>query len=172
MRGTFIFVKSLGDDLLSKEKIIRKTEFRIVNFDIKNHQEKKDKKIPQKTSNRPLVNCKRCGKPKRWRWHHGWPQWIDNWLKVLGIVPEDCLNDDKDELCDDCHEEIERINRKFEAVRMFPCKSAMLEMRDRFLNGEEITDDYIIEKARSIESLPVMIEEQTFGREVVIQTEN
>jgi len=109
---------------------------------------------------------------KRWRWHHGWPQWIDNWLKELGLVPRDCLNNDKDELCDDCHEEIEQINRKFEAVRMFPCKAAMLEMRDRFLDGEEITDQYIIDKARSVESPLVTIEEQMSGREVVIQTEN
>ncbi|MFZ3054486.1 MAG: hypothetical protein WA091_00685 [Minisyncoccales bacterium] len=167
------FLISIGDDLLKSDIILRRAELRL--FDLDRVREKKDKKGDngnKKSNNHPLGICPRCKKLKYRRKHHGWPQWIDKRLKILGLAPKDVENSDFDDLCDDCHEEIEEINRKFEAVRMEECKSAMLEMRDCFISGEAITDDYIVAKARSIGSLRIAEEQDMFEAEVIIETIN
>ena len=84
----------------------------------------------------------------------------------MGLIPQDSENnEDVDKLCDDCHEEIEEINRKFEAVRMRPCKAVLLEIKERFIAGEQITDDYIISMARSVDSPSCTVEEQSTVQE-------
>ena len=152
--------------------VLRKTELKLFHLD-KGNREKKDKKKGNGNGSKshPLITCPRCGKLERWRWHHGWPQWIDKRLKALGITPEDVLNYDKDELCDSCHEEIEEINRKFEAVRMESCKSAVLEMKRRFIAGEEITDDYIIAMARGVDFPPRIAVERGITQKEEVSTE-
>lgn len=155
--------------------IIKSVKLQLFKLDSPRREKKNGNGNGKKTkepNRHPIANCRRCGKPTTWRWHHGWPQWIHRRLIVLGFVPEDCPNKDRDKLCDDCHEEIEEINRKFEAVRMAPCKPAMLEMRDLFNAGETITDEYIIAKARGVDSLSVTIEEQTVTEEVILISTN
>lgn len=84
----------------------------------------------------------------------------------MGLIPQDDENNvDIDELCDDCHEEIEEINRKFEAVRMERCRSAIIEIKRRFIAGKVITDDYIIAMARGVISPSCTVDEQSMIQE-------